>query len=51
MIVKGDNRGDTALTKWFYGMNSWLMLGPVIPKTLEMGMVPACMILMMKWGP
>ena len=25
--------------------------GPVIPKTLKMGVVPACMVLMMKWGP
>ena len=27
------------------------MLGPVIPKTLKMGVVPACMILRMKQGP
>ena len=27
------------------------MLGPVIPKTLKTGVVPACMVLMMKWGP
>ena len=27
------------------------MLGPVLPKTLKMGVVPACMVLMMKWGP
>ena len=38
---------------WFYGFNSRLVLGPVdvIPKTLEMGVVPACMVLMMKKGP
>ena len=44
-------RGDQALSKWFYGFNSRLVLGPVIPKTLKMGVVPACMVLMMKWGP
>ena len=27
------------------------MLGPVIQKTLKMGVVPACVVLMMKWGP
>ena len=43
--------GDQALTKWFYGFNSRLVLGPVIPKTLKMGVIPACMVLMMKWGP
>ena len=26
-------------------------LGSVIPKTLKMGVVPACRVLMMKWGP
>ena len=26
-------------------------LGPVIPKTLKMGVILACMVLMMKWGP
>ena len=41
--------GDSALTKWFYGFNSWLVLGPVIPKTLKMGVVPGCMVLAMKW--
>ena len=46
LIVKGDNRGDSALTKRFYGFNSRLVLGPVIPKTLKM--VPACMVLRMK---
>ena len=43
------NRGDPALTKWFYGFNSRLLLGPVIPKTLKMGVVPACMVLTMKY--
>ena len=38
------------MTKWFYGFNSKLVLGPVIPKTLKMGVVPACMVFMMKWG-
>ena len=42
--------GDLALTKRFCGSDSWLVLGPVIPKTL-LGVVPACMVLMMKWGP
>ena len=49
--VKGNDRGDSALTKWFYGFNSWLVVGPVIPNTLKMGVVPACMVLRMKWGP
>ena len=40
-IVKGDNRGDRALTKRF---DSRLVLGPVIPKTLKMGVVPACIV-------
>ena len=48
LIVKGDNRGDPALTKRFHGFNSRLLLGPVIPRTLKMGVVPACMVLMMK---
>ena len=51
MIVKGDDRGDQAPTKWFYGFNSRLVLGPVLPKTLKMGVVSSCMVLMMKWGP
>ena len=33
MIVKGDNKGDSALAKWFYVFNSQLVLGYVIPKT------------------
>ena len=40
-----------APTKRFFGFNSQSVLGPVIPKTLEMGVFPACMVLMMKWGP
>ena len=44
-------RGDLALTKGFCGFDSQLVLGPVILKTLKMGVVPACMVLMMKWGP
>ena len=35
-------------TKRFYGFNSQSVLGPVIPKMLKMGVVPACMVLMMK---
>ena len=35
LIVNGENRGDPALTMWFYGFDSQLVLGPVIPKTLE----------------
>ena len=31
--------------------DSWLLLGPVIPKTLKMVVVPTCMVLRMKWGP
>ena len=44
-------RGDPALTKRFYGFDSRLVLDPVIPKMLKMGVVPARMVLMMKWGP
>ena len=33
------------------GFDSRLLLGPVIPKTLKMGVVPACMVLTMKKGP
>ena len=40
--------GDPALTKWFHGFNSRLVLGPVIPKMLKMEVVPACMVLRMK---
>ena len=28
------------MTKWFYGLNSWSVLGPVIPNTLENGSAP-----------
>ena len=49
--VKGDDSGNLALTKRLCGFDSQLVLGPVIPKTLKMGVVPACMLLMMKWGP
>ena len=49
--LKGDDRGNPALNKWFYGFNSRLVLGQVIPKTLNMGVVPACLVLMIKWGP
>ena len=48
---KGNDRGDLALTKRFCGLDSRLVLGPVIPKTLKIGVVPACLVLMMKWGP
>ena len=48
LIVKGDDRGDPALTKRICGFASLLVLGPVIPKTLKMGVVPACMVLRMK---
>ena len=40
--------GDLAPTKRFCGFDSRLVLGPVIPKTLKMAVVPACMVLMMK---
>ena len=39
-----DDRVDPALTKMIYGFDSRLLLGPVIPKTLKMGVVPACMM-------
>ena len=48
LIVKGDDRGDPALTKGFYEFNSKLVQGPVIPKTLKMVVVPACMVLRMR---
>ena len=32
-------------------MNLNGQLGPVIPKTLKMGVIPACMVLRMKCGP
>ena len=48
---KGDDSGDLALTKRICGFDSRLLLGPVIPKTLKMGVAPACMVLTMKWGP
>ena len=48
---KRRHRRDPALTKRFCGFDSRLVLGPVIPKTLRMGVVPACMVLMMKWVP
>ena len=41
--VKSDDRRDPALTKWFYGFDSWLVLGAVIPKTIKMSVVPVCM--------
>ena len=43
--------GDLAPTKRFCGFDSWLVLGPVMPKTLKVGGIPVCMVLMMKWGP
>ena len=46
--LKGDDRGDPALTKWFYGFHSQLVLGTVIPKTFKMVVVPACIVLSMK---
>ena len=42
---------DPALTNRLYGFDSRLVLGAVIPKTLKMGVVPACMVLRMKKGP
>ena len=51
LIVKGDERGDLAPTKRFCGFDSRWVLGPVIPKTLKIGVIPVCMVLMMKWGP
>ena len=45
---KKRQKGDPALTKWFYGFDSRLLLGPVIPKTLKMVVVLACMVLTMK---
>ena len=52
LIVKGDDRGGgAALTKWFYGFDSRLVLGPVIPKIFKMGVVPACMVPRITLGP
>ena len=50
-MVKGDNSGDSALTNRICGFDSRSLLGPVIAKTLKMGVAPACMVLTMKWGP
>ena len=54
-VAPGDRKrrrqGDPALTKRFCGFDSRLLLGPVIPKTLKMGVIPFCMVLRMKWGP
>ena len=35
--MKGDDRGDPALTKRICGFDSRLLLGPVIPKTFKNG--------------
>ena len=51
LIVKGDDRGHLAPTKRFCGFDSRLVLGLVIPNTLKMGVVPTCMVLMMKYEP
>ena len=48
VALAGVDRGDPALTKWINGLNSRLLLGPVVPKTLKMGVIPACMVLRMK---
>ena len=37
LIVKGDDRGDPALIKWFYGLDSWLVLGPGHTKDFKNG--------------
>ena len=47
VIVKGDDRRDPVMTKWFYWFNSRLVLVPVIPKKLKRGVVSACMVLRM----
>ena len=36
-MIKGDNRGNPALTKWFYGFNSRLVLGPGHTKDVKNG--------------
>ena len=45
LILKDDDRGDSALTKWFYGFNSRLVLGPLgsYERHLKMVVVGACM--------
>ena len=48
--VKGDDRGNPA-TKRICGFASRLLLGPVIPKTLKMGVAPPCMVFTMKEAP
>ena len=40
LIVKGDDRGDPALTKRICGLASQLLLGPVIPKDVLNGSGP-----------
>ena len=37
---QGEGRGDPALTKWFYGFDSWLVLGPGHTKDIENGSGP-----------
>ena len=49
--MKGDDRGSPALTKRICGFDSQSVLGPVVSKTLKMGVAPSCMVLRMKRGP
>ena len=48
LVIKGDYSGHPALTKRFYEFDSQWVQGPVIPKTLKIGVVPACMVLRKK---
>ena len=45
---KKDDKRDSALTKRICWIDSQLLLGPLIPKTLKMGVVPTCIVLTMK---
>ena len=46
--MKGDDRGDPALTKGFNGFNSWMMMGPQ-GSYQRLVAVGACMPLSMKY--
>ena len=48
MIVKGDDRGDPALTKRLNGVRFLIGAGSSHTKDIKMVVVPACMVLRMK---
>ena len=48
-MIKGDDRGDLAATKRICGFDSWLVLGPVIPKTCLHGTYDEVETMKHKW--